>query len=122
MHGYGLLVPLLLGNALAQALIAVPSAIASRFSSRAGLTIWLITLGMLVVAVVVLVVRVANPWGVHLWHEGAWLTFFLIMPQALAYPLTPKSPGARIAVAFGLGIAAAFVWMLAGALSGATPD
>ena len=113
--------PLILLAALGHALLALPSAIASRLSSRAGLIAWLITLGLLVFAV-----GYNGFWrtqydqdlrGVNLLSWAAEYTLFAIVPQALAYPVACNRPIMRIAVASGLGAAA----MLAGLLAGAHP-
>jgi hypothetical protein len=120
--GYALLIPFFFGNAIAQAVFATPSAIASRYSKKAGLTVWLVTLTLLLGAVVVYLntLNFSPPNGI--WRLGIPLAFIVLGPQALAYLLMGSNPVDRILVAFGLGVALAIAWIVGGVLSRATPD
>jgi hypothetical protein len=117
--GYALLIPLFFGNAFAQALFAIPSAIATRFSPKAGLATWLATLAVLSSGIV--------------WYFGprahGQLNGFVfaalvvvVGPQAAAYPLCRKTPILVVAVAFAIGLAIAVLWVVLGTVSGSTPD
>lgn len=119
--GYGLLLPVLIGNAVAQALIAVPCAIASRFSKKAGTFVWVSTLAVLFVGGVAYILTsetLTRDW----WRTGVLLAIALIGPQVLAYPLGRNRPGLIVGAAFGFGIAIALAWIILGGLSGSTPD
>ena len=118
--GYALLIPFFFGNALAQALFAVPCAIASRFSRKAGAIAWLVTVVVLVVAVVAYIDPFSKPKKVGIFD--VLLAIIVVGPQALAYPLVWKRPTFVIAVAFGIGLAVAITWVVLGTLSGSTPD
>jgi hypothetical protein len=127
MNGYALLLPFFYINAIAQALFAIPSTVASLRSKKTGFITWLITLGMLVAAFFVwfavdMHLSFSDLWNLRFWRLVAFFSFFVFTPQAAAYPLTLNRPFFRSAVAFGLGVVEAIAWYLAGVLSGATPD
>jgi hypothetical protein len=119
--GYALLFPVFIANAVALALFAVPCAIASRFSRKAGTFVWLTTLALLFFGVVTCICLLKVP-PRDSWRIGLPLALIVMGPQALAYPVGRNRPLMVIGAAIGFGIALAFAWLVLGGLSGSTPD
>jgi len=125
LAGYGMLVPYFIGSALAQPLLAAPSALASRISRNAGFAAWLITLVLLLLAMLGCVNSIkpnALVSRVDVWEQCIQLFLIVAIPQALAYPLARGRPLLQIGIAFGAGVVLAVAWIVAGSLSGAAVD
>ena len=120
-----MLVPYFIGSALAQPLLAAPSALASRISRNAGFAAWLITLVLLLLAMLGCVNSIkpnALVSRVDVWEQCIQLFLIVAIPQALAYPLARGRPLLQIGIAFGAGVVLAVAWIVAGSLSGAAVD
>ncbi len=120
--GWGFLIVWWPVVAILNAVIALPSAICSKiFNKRVGMIIWLlatfVTMGYRCYPYI-------SDWRTGLEHWGGIVeyAFFLVVPQVVAYPLARDKPQRFPLIAAGLGAGAVVIWMLLGALSGATAD
>ena len=106
------------------AIIALPTTILSRYvNKRAGLIAWLLTtLGIL--GFVIFPTYTSWHSNQRYWMIGTVITYLLllILPQAITYPLTQSRPEIRPWVSAGLGIVGTILFILLGAVTGATPD
>jgi len=112
--------------ALAQVILALPSFVLSyKDHKRAGFVAWVISMAAILVyfaygMYVNAQDRMAET--TFLLERAYFIITFGLAPQGLAYLWSRKRPAMRPIIAGGLTLGAAILFMILGALLGATPD
>ncbi len=113
--------------ALGAIVLALPSALISRFTPRFDLLGWAASVILAIVVGLILFGGQLQPSlaaadYLRFMNIFAPVMLVLVVPQLAAYPLTRSRPLFRPLVAAGIAILGAAVWIAGGVMSGVTPD